>query len=233
MEITKTLSRRTLLASVGSLGFASALGMPIPYLRKLKDGIVPIAFAQEGQFKHGKDGLTLLNDRPVNMETPPHLLDNKITPANRFFIRNNGIPPVDIDPATWTLAIDGLVETPMTFTITELKKRFKTHTLQLQLECGGNGRKFYKPGASGNQWTFGAIGCAEWTGVRLKDVLVAAGVKPDVIYTAHYGADKHLSGDPKKRPIPPYEFNLLNLRPETPAPKISCVRVRSDKILSR
>jgi len=199
---TKTISRRNLLTSVGRISFAAVLGMPIPYLSNLKAGLVPLALAQDSsQGTYSKDGLTLLNDRPVNMETPPHLLDDKITPANRFFIRNNGIPPVGLDPETWALEIDGLVETPMTLTIAELKKRFKTHTLQLQLECGGNGRKFYTPGASGNQWTFGAIGCPEWTGVRLKDVLEAAGVKDTAIYTAHYSADTHLSGDLKKRPI--------------------------------
>jgi DMSO/TMAO reductase YedYZ molybdopterin-dependent catalytic subunit len=57
------------------------------------------------------------------------------------------------------------------------------------------------PPASGNQWTTGAVGCSEWTGVRLKDVLNKAGVKSNVVYTAHYGADGHLSGDPKKIPI--------------------------------
>jgi len=55
-----------------------------------------VALAQE-HGGHGKDGLTHLNDRPLNMETPPHLLDDKITPANRFFIRNNGLPPVDVE----------------------------------------------------------------------------------------------------------------------------------------
>ena len=45
------------------------------------------------------------------------------------------------------------------------------------LECGGNGRSFFTPQARGNQWTNGGAGCAEWTGVRLSDVLKAAGVK--------------------------------------------------------
>jgi len=74
-------------------------------------------------------------------------------------------------------------------------------TLQLQLECGGNGRAFYSPGVSGNKWTFGAIGCPQWTGIRLADILARADVKPQAIYTAHYGADTHLSGDPNKDAI--------------------------------
>ncbi len=145
----------------------------------------------------------MLSDRPINIETPAHLLDDRITPADRMFVRNNGQPPnaSQIDPDHWSLAIDGLVDTPLDLTLAQLKERFETVTLQLQLECAGNGRAYFLPGASGNQWTFGAIGCPEWTGVRLADVLEAAGVKQSSIYTAHYGADSHLSGDPEKQSI--------------------------------
>ncbi|MBT8446357.1 MAG: sulfite oxidase, partial [Gammaproteobacteria bacterium] len=57
------------------------------------------------------------------------------------------------------------------------------------------------PAAPGNQWTTGAVGCAEWTGVRLRDVLEACGIDPRAVYVAYEGADRHLSGDPAKRPI--------------------------------
>jgi DMSO/TMAO reductase YedYZ molybdopterin-dependent catalytic subunit len=66
------------------------------------------------------------------------------------------------------------------------------------LECGGNGRSFFSPQARGNQWTNGGAGCAEWTGVRLGDVLKAARPKSSAVYTAHYGSDVHLSGDAKR-----------------------------------
>lgn len=74
-------------------------------------------------------------------------------------------------------------------------------TQRLVLECGGNGRAFFEPPARGNPWTYGAVGCSEWTGVRLADVLEAAGIGDNVFYTAHEGADTHLSGDSEKRPI--------------------------------
>jgi DMSO/TMAO reductase YedYZ molybdopterin-dependent catalytic subunit len=92
-------------------------------------------------------------------------------------------------------------ERPQSFSIDELKAKFKHYTYQLQLECGGNGRSEYNPPAKGNQWTTGAVGCPTWTGVRLKDVLAVCGVKEDAVYIGYYGADKHLSGDPKKNPI--------------------------------
>ena len=74
-------------------------------------------------------------------------------------------------------------------------------TYRLQLECGGNGRAFYEPGRRATSGPFGAVGNPEWTGVRLRDVLNAAGVQDSVVYTAHYGNDHHLSGDPSKLPI--------------------------------
>ena len=162
--------------------------------------LCPVALAQENVLV-GKDGLTLLNDRPVNAETPPHLLDDAITPTDRHFIRNNGIPPEGADPATWTLTVDGLVDNEMTMTIADLKNSFDVHTMALAIECGGNGRAAFDPPAKGNQWTLGAVACSEWTGVKLKDVLNKAGVKSNAIYTAHVGADEHLSGDPDKLPI--------------------------------
>ena len=69
------------------------------------------------------------------------------------------------------------------------------------LECGGNGRSFFTPQARGNQWTNGGAGCAEWTGIPLAVLLRAAGVKPSAVYTANYGTDVHLSGDPKRETL--------------------------------
>lgn len=200
-------SRRGFLKKSGLAAMSAALGaVAIPYAAKMPGGLIPAAFAQSDKpfMLEGKDGLTLLNDRPINAETPAHLLDDEITPANRMFVRNNGIPPAikDIDPDTWELSIDGeSCETPMTFTVAELKQKFKHYTYQLTIECGGNGRAEFVPSASGNQWTTGAVACPSFTGVRLRDVLEACGVKSDAVYIGYYGADTHVSGDPKKVPI--------------------------------
>lgn len=151
-----------------------------------------------------RNGLLLLSDKPLNVETPAHLLDESPTPADLFFVRNNGIPPEKnlINPETWTLTIDGeSVLRPISFSLPELKSKFKSYTYQLTLECAGNGRKEFYPPADGNQWALGAVGCASFTGVRLKDVLQAAGLKKDAVYIGYYGKDTHLNGDPKKVPI--------------------------------
>ncbi|MGS0691119.1 molybdopterin-dependent oxidoreductase [Shewanella sp. 30m-9] len=139
----------------------------------------------------------VLNSSPLNAFPPEHLLAPVKTPADVAFIRWNGqMPEFDkIDPDTWEFTVDGeSIETPKTYTIAELKKKFKTHTQQLVLECGGNSRENFYPNAKGNQWSNTAVFCAEWTGVLIKDVLADCGVKSDAVYTAHYGADKHISG---------------------------------------
>ncbi len=193
--------RRGFLRGAGLASMGALLGAAIPFHRNMPAGFIPEALAAEPVKIEGKDGLTILNDRPVNAETPPHLLDDAVTPTARHFIRNNGIPPEDTDAKSWKLRVDGLVNSPMDLTIDDLKKKFEVVTHRLTIECGGNGRSFFDPPARGNQWTLGAVGCSEWTGVRLADVLKAAGVKDNVVYTAHVGADEHLSGNPDKLPI--------------------------------
>lgn len=198
-------SRRGFLGGAGLAAFMTALGAPVPHFRQYPSGLIPAAWAQ-GQpttlVFEGKDALVLLGDRPLVAETPEDMLDDDVTPVNRFFIRNNGtIPEPPADPDRWEVVVDGEVNRPLKMTLGELKRRFEPVAYKLQLECGGNGRSFFRPEARGNPWTNGGVGNAQWTGVRLADVLNAAGPKPSAVYTGHYGADAHLSGDPGKQAL--------------------------------
>jgi DMSO/TMAO reductase YedYZ molybdopterin-dependent catalytic subunit len=192
--------RRGFLRGAGLAAMGAVVGGALPFHRYMPSGLIPAALAEETEpFQiEGKSGLTVLNDRPLNAETPPHLLDPDVTPIERHFIRNNGIPPSEVDAKAWTLTVDGEVERPLELSIKDLKRDFEVVTLKLQLECGGNGRGAFNPPARGNQWTVGAVANAEWTGVRYGDVLEAAGLKDTAVYTGQYGADSHLSGDPAK-----------------------------------
>ena len=192
--------RRGFLRGAGLAAMGALVGAAIPFHRNMPAHFLPVALAAEDAIE-GKDGLTVLNDRPLNAETPPHLLDDPITPTARHFVRNNGVPPDDVDAGTWTLTVDGLVDSPMTLGIADLKRRFEVVSAALTLECAGNGRAFFDPPARGNQWTYGGVACSEWTGVRLADVLRAAGIKDTAVYTAHVGADTHLSGKQGKLAI--------------------------------
>jgi DMSO/TMAO reductase YedYZ molybdopterin-dependent catalytic subunit len=165
--------------------------------------MIPIALAGEGDGIPGKHpDLLVLNDRPINAETPPHLLDDAITPARHLFVRNNGLPPATVDTSAWRLVIDGeSAKRKTSYSLDELKSRFTQASYQLTLECGGNGRAEFDPPARGNQWSTGAVGCPRWTGVRLADVLDDCGVADDAVYIGYYGADLHLSGNPAKTVI--------------------------------
>jgi len=196
------LTRRGFLIK-GSFGaICTVFGINIVFANKMPYGLLPVAFTEYDESlkilgKHSD--LTILNDKPWNVETPPHLLDDEITPTDKFFIRNNGIPPKNINIKNWTLTIEGeSIKQKKVYTLQDLKSNFKHYTYQLVLECGGNGRHEFNPPAKGNQWTLGAIGCSKWTGVRLKDVLESAGIKSDSVYIGYYGRDVHLSGDTGK-----------------------------------
>lgn len=194
-------TRRGFLKKSGLLAMASVIGANIPFANNMPSGLIPVAVADDSSFKiEGKhEGMIILNDYPVNTEFPAHLLDDEVTPNDKMFIRNNGIPPVDIDVDNWILEVGGeSCETTKKYKISDLKEKFEEVTIQLQLECAGNGRVEFNPSASGNQWSLGAISCAKWSGVKLKDVLNDCGIKDDAVYVAYYGADKSLNSDGKE-----------------------------------
>ncbi len=193
--------RRDFIKKASLASLTALLGSKIVFGESMLEGYRPLFLDQNDPSKlFGKHkDMTVLNDRPWNIEAKAHLLDDEITPASKMFMRNNGIIPDKPDSESWTLTIDGeSVSKSRIFTIQELKTRFRHYTYQLTLECGGNGRSEFNPPAKGNQWTVGAVSCANWTGVRLRDVLEDVGIKNDAVYIGYYGVDRHLSGDAEK-----------------------------------
>ncbi len=204
-------SRRGFLNGAGLAAMGATVGAAIPFAGSMPAGLVPAAHAQGAapapaakgpqplDFPGKDKGLVVLGDRPLVAETPEHLLDDETTPTAKFFIRTNGqIPEAAAAAEGWRFSVDGEVNQRLDLTLGELKSRFTPKTYRKVLECGGNGRSFFQPQARGNPWTNGGAGCAEWTGVPLAEVLNAAGLKETARYTAHYGADPHLSGDATK-----------------------------------
>ncbi len=191
--------KRTALGSLAGL-----LGAEIVFGANMPDNYDLLGLQDPDPFKlFGKDKeMKVLNSNPWNMEALAHQLDDRVTPNPYIFVRNNGKVPENINEKEWTLTFDGeSVKEEKTFTLEELKTKFKQYTYQLTLECGGNGRREFDPPAKGNQWDIGAVFCANWTGVRLGDVLDAVGIKSDAVYIGYHGIDQHLSGDPTKASI--------------------------------
>ena len=192
--------RRAFLVKSTLAAMSAFLGTDIVHAATMPENYIPVALPADFDPMKGKsEGMIIRNEKPWNVEPAPHLLNDAVTPFASIFIRNNGLIPENVDAANWTLTIGGeSVVKEKTYTLDELKKKFKAYTYQLTLECGGNGRAGFYPPASGNQWEEGAVYCSEWTGVRLKDVLEDVGVKSDAVYIGYYGKDTHLNGDPNK-----------------------------------
>src|SRR5690349_8316683 len=111
------------------------------------------------QFMAGEK-LRVLESHPFNAEAFADALDQAITPAGSFFIRNNGVLPDTLDFQNWTLTVDGEVDQPKSWSLEALKTDFEQVTLAAVLECAGNGRARFAPPTSGLQWSNGAVGCA-------------------------------------------------------------------------
>jgi DMSO/TMAO reductase YedYZ molybdopterin-dependent catalytic subunit len=129
------------------------------------------------------------SERPLTGSVPAEAQDMDVTPNNRMYVRNNLLTP-DIDAATLRLRVGGLVDKPLEFGVEELKKAFPVVSLQGMLECAGAGRTGFNPTPRGTPWALtGGMGCPKWTGVRLRDVLAAAGVKSNAVHVSGQGGD--------------------------------------------
>jgi DMSO/TMAO reductase YedYZ molybdopterin-dependent catalytic subunit len=120
----------------------------------------------------------------VRWETPPdrrlldvRTIDGPFTPAAKFATTQHYGHPA-VDPATYKLKVSGLVTKPVQLSIDELKKMGVVE-LVAGFECSGNRGPLQ-----------GLCGNGKWTGLPLKKVLDAAGVKPEAREFVFFGADK-------------------------------------------
>ncbi len=200
------VSRRGFLGASGA-ALLSALGADAAFEGLFGRGLLPMAMADAPASSDvdGKPGMILHVTHPVSGEFPPHMLDDDITPTQRHYVRNNGGIPdraTSGDTRGWQLTIDGEVESPLSLSFDELRA-MPSVTMPLLIECAGNGRAFFDPPVRGNPWQHGAIACSEWTGVRLRDLLHRAKLKPSAKHTAHFGDDPPLGqAEPFSRGIP-------------------------------
>jgi sulfite oxidase len=199
----KNKERREFLAGVASAGALSAL--PALTLGRAWAQAAPAGVVDSDIVKKEKvPGMQWHSERPLTGSVPAHEHDFDVTPTNRMFVRNNLLTP-DIDINAHRLTIKGLVDKELSFTTAELQKAFPVVTLQGMLECAGSGRRGYQPQASGTPWLeTGGMGCPKWTGVRLADLLRAAGVKQSGAHVAGQGGDPGMiaTAPPVIRSIP-------------------------------
>ncbi|PZR75330.1 MAG: sulfite oxidase [Chthoniobacterales bacterium] len=133
---------------------------------------------------------------PPNLEMPFGTLDGFITPTERFYVRCHFAIP-QIDGQSWRLSVEGAVERQVQISLDELRQ-LPVETITATLECAGNGRVFLVPKVKGVQWELGAVGNAEWTGIRLRHVLERAGLTDAAAEVVLEGADKGTIAEPPR-----------------------------------
>ena len=117
-----------------------------------------------------------------------------ITPASLHFMQSHSRLP-DIDPATYSFIIHGLVERPLAFSLDDLKRLPSVSRIHF-LECLGNtGPRRHVKGEGKNatpvtvQYTHGIMSCNEWGGVPLSVLLKEAGLKKEASWVVAEGSD--------------------------------------------
>ena len=180
------------------LGFGSALTAALAACRKTPAPAPPSAlgapvreYGARSRFESAKRFLRNTTTPPMeetSSRTPLHDTYGIITPSSLHFERHHsGVP--DLDPATHSLTIHGLVDRPFVFSVDELK-RFPSISRIHFLECSGNSASEWKPpGETTVQRAHGLTSCSEWTGVPLSVLLHECGVRPAGTWLLAEGAD--------------------------------------------
>ncbi len=209
MDLPKRVDRRHFVSMLASMGaFTAAGGWSRPAAAWPLESS-PVLTAHDMQNRElvrfpGKVPMILLTDRPPQLETPLQYFFSDLTPNDAFFVRwhESGIPTT-IDLSTFRLGVGGLVEKPLSLSVEELKSKFEPVSVVAVNQCSGNFRSLFRPMVPGGQWNCGAMGNALWKGVRLKDVLDAAGVRSGAMEVYFRGLDM-----PPLKQTPPVEKSL-------------------------
>ena len=123
---------------------------------------------------------------PENQETPIHFIKDDLI-KNNLFYRRNHFPIPTFTSSFYLVPIQGLVQTPRTFSLQEIYSLSST-SLKTVLECSGNKRAFFEPKVFGDQWKEGAISQGVWKGVSLRTLFQYTGLKPtakEVVFEGH------------------------------------------------
>jgi DMSO/TMAO reductase YedYZ molybdopterin-dependent catalytic subunit len=151
---------------------------------------ITTAFPQKGP-------MILQRTRPPLLETPFEVFDKGVfTPNDQFYVRWHwAVIPTDIDPGKFSLKVRGHVNQTLSLSLNDILHGLPSVQFAAVNQCSGNSRGFFQPRVSGGQWANGAMGNALWTGIRLKDVLDKAGVRPGAVQVRFKGLEEPVVAD--------------------------------------
>jgi len=128
-----------------------------------------------------------------NRGMPLEGLRYDVTPAGmHYLLVHFDIPHVDA--TQWRLDVGGLVSTPLSLTLDDIRRR-PAVTLTVTMECAGNGRAILEPRPVSQPWLLEAVGTADWTGTPLRGVLQEAGLNERALELLFTGLDCGVQGD--------------------------------------
>jgi DMSO/TMAO reductase YedYZ molybdopterin-dependent catalytic subunit len=145
---------------------------------------------------------------PAGAELSTPGLSPLVVPNDQFYRIDTALIVPSVDAATWRLTVKGMVDRPLSLSYADLAElplieQYVTISC-VSNEIGGN-----------------LVGNAKWTGVRLRDVLSAAGVQTGATQLVGRSADGWTAGmptawvmDPKREPMIALQMN------DAPLPRV-------------
>jgi DMSO/TMAO reductase YedYZ molybdopterin-dependent catalytic subunit len=194
--LRQVITRRRLMgaAGLGALALSrpgwaqTMIDLPLPGGPEARE--ITTAFPQKGP-------MILQRTRPPLLETPFEVFDKGVfTPNDQFYVRWHwAVIPTEIDIDKFTLPVRGHVNQTLSLSLNDILHGLPSVQLAAVNQCSGNSRGFFQPRVPGGEWANGAMGNALWTGVRLRDVLDKAGVKPGALQVRFKGLDEPVVAD--------------------------------------
>ena len=128
-----------------------------------------------------------------NHAMPLEALRYPITPVGLHYLLIHYDIPI-VDPGTYRLEVNGLVRTPLSLSLDDLRARPAVE-LPVTMECAGNGRTLIEPHVASQPWVLEAVGTARWRGVPLRLLLNEAGVEDAAVEAVFTGLDHGFEGE--------------------------------------
>ena len=198
----KLVDRRGFLLKTGQFGLAAAVlssraaRAQSAFDLGLSNGTGARTLTKAGEFGQKSEGLILQRTRAPLLETPMSVFDETLfTPNDKFYVRWHWADiPDQIDADKFRLTVRGHTNKPLSLSLKDLMALPQFEIAAVN-QCSGNSRGFFAPRVPGGEWGNGAMGNAKWTGVKLKDVLDRAGIKPGALTVRFNGLDQPTSPD--------------------------------------
>ena len=163
-------TRRDMLKTSLAVAGLGLLGMPEWALPVMAQGETVVPFTDWPENFNA-------NPAPDRRLFDTRTITSPFTAKDQFFTTQHYGHPV-VDPAAYRLKVSGLVNTPASLSLDDLRKMGNAEII-CGFECSGNRRPLQ-----------GLIGNGRWTGVPLKTVLEKAGLKANAREIVFFGADK-------------------------------------------